>query len=561
MTWTPYRADDYLSFDAIEAWCRQAAAAFPGHVRVEEIGRSRHGRPLLLLTVGVLDGGEDRRPAFWLDGGTHAAEWAGVMSALYTVSRWLDALRAGDEATARRLAVETAYVVPCISPDGYQALHEGAPFLRSTLRPPPADRARVGLEPCDLDGDGAVRWMRWRSPAGPFVPDPDVPLLMRPRRLDDDPADAWFFCLEGTFLSWDGHRFVAAPLRFGHDLNRNFPAHWAPFEMFGMDGGTYPLSEPESRAVVDAFAARPHIAAAVSNHTYTGALLTQPYRADTPLDGPDLRLMERLARQAVEGTGYRVFRVHPDFSYDPKQVTVGVWSDTIATVFGVPGYTLELWDPFGFCGVDVPDPAGFFLDPDPALIRPVLARFCQTAANVEPWRPFEHPQLGPVEIGGIDYLRTVRNPPVQHLAEECERGFRVAERVRRALPAVDVAVRVIAEAADLHRVEVRLENRGFLSTGGLRYGEKLAGTPGVSACIEPGAGLTVVEGPPEQPLHHLDGWGAMQVLGAGHPIYPSLPGRGHRAVARWWLRGRGEASVTWRAGRGGAGRQAVRVGD
>src|SRR5690606_12854017 len=142
-----------------------------------------------------------------------------------------------------------------------------------------------------------------------------------------DPADAWFFCLEGTFLSWDGHRYVAAPLRFGHDLNRNFPAHWAPFEMFGMDGGTYPLSEPESRAVVDAFAARPHIAAALSNHTYTGALLTQPYRPDSPLESADLRLMERLARQAVEGTGYRVFRVHPDFSYDPKQVTVGVWAD------------------------------------------------------------------------------------------------------------------------------------------------------------------------------------------------------------------------------------------
>ena len=49
--------------------------------------------------------------------------------------------------------------------------------------------------------------------------------------------------------------------------------------MFGMDSGDYPLSEPESRATVEAFRARPRIAAAVTNHTYTGCILTHPYHA------------------------------------------------------------------------------------------------------------------------------------------------------------------------------------------------------------------------------------------------------------------------------------------
>ena len=70
---------------------------------------------------------------------------------------------------------------------------------------------------------------------------------MRHRRLDDRPEDAFFFCSEGTFIHWDGVAWVDAPREFGLDLNRNFPGSWAPFRMFGMDGGAYPLSEPESR--------------------------------------------------------------------------------------------------------------------------------------------------------------------------------------------------------------------------------------------------------------------------------------------------------------------------
>ena len=55
-----------------------------------------------------------------------------------------------------------------------------------------------------------------------------------------------------------------------------------------MDGGQYPLSVPESRAVVETFRDS-RISAAVTNHTYTGCLLTQPYRK-TPLPRADIQL-------------------------------------------------------------------------------------------------------------------------------------------------------------------------------------------------------------------------------------------------------------------------------
>ncbi len=320
--WTAYKGEEYLDYGALEARCRAAAEANPGWARLEAIGESLRGRPIWMLTLGDQRGALEDRPGFWLDGGTHAAEWTGVMAALYTAGRWLAALAAGDERAVAWFSEHTAYVVPCVSPDGFQAMIEGAPYLRSTLRPHPPGTTRAGWEARDIDGDGRVRQLRWRHPAGPWVPEEDNPQLMRQRRLEDDPERAYFVTGEGEFLNWDGVRWTGAPREFGLDLNRNFPGSWAPFSMFGMDGGDYPLSAPESRALVEAFRARRRVAAALTNHTYTGCILTQPYRKDSPIPDGDVRLMERLAKASIEGTGYACYRVCPDFMYDPARPLV-----------------------------------------------------------------------------------------------------------------------------------------------------------------------------------------------------------------------------------------------
>ncbi len=550
-----YDGDHYLDLSAIEALCRGWAQAHPRWVRVEEVGQTRHGRPLLLITLTAQTGDDDRRrPGFWLDAGTHAAEYTGPSAALWAVSRWIEALEAGDPEAVAWFSRCAVYVMPCIAADGYDAMRRGAPFLRSTLRPPPEGTARAGLEPRDLDGDGAIRWMRWRHPAGPWVQDDGHPLHMRPRTLDDRPEDAWFVATEGELLRWDGYAWTAAPREFTLDLNRNFTAHWAPFSMFGMDGGAYALSEPESRAVTDAFAARPFIGAALTHHTYTGCLLTQPYRAASPLPQADLRLMEWLARQAVQGTPWRVYRVHPDFSYDPQRDVVGVWADTLATVFGVPGFTCELWDPWGEAGVTSERPMELFMRPTPEQVAALLRSFDDTPGAWAPWTPLEHPQLGAVEVGGLDYLRTVRNPPERLLRRECERAFLLTERLRRALPDLRAEASAEALAPGLHRVTLRLENLGCLPTSGLLHGATLPSAPRAAASLEAlSSDLTLEACPDQVALEHLDGWGLTAAGAFANPLYPGLGARGHRQQRTWLVRGSGELRLSWLLGRAGEG--------
>ena len=266
--------------------------------------------------------------------------------------------------------------------------------------------------------------------------------------------------------------------------------------------------------------------------------------------------MERIAQEA-EGTEYRVFRTFPDFAYDKKKSIVGVWSDTLSTVFGVPGYTLELWDPFRHAGVQIEKPAEFFTRPDPELIGGVIRAFGKDSANCHPWTAFEHPQLGSVEIGGIDYMRTVRNPPTALLAEECRKGHAVAQSVRSALPKVRAQLEITPEGP-LTKVRLVLENLGFISTSGLAHGAKLPGTPVVTASIECLDGCVLAHGSTEYAMEHMDCWGSANP-GGPHSVYPSLSAQGHRSVAEWWIRGQGQVSIRWSGGRGGAGVETAEV--
>jgi hypothetical protein len=223
----------------------------------------------------------------------------------------------------------------------------------------------------------------------------------------------------------------------------------------------------------------------------------------------------------------------------------------MSTTFGVPGYTLELWSPFAFAGASLEKPAEFFRKPDEAVIHRMLDAFAKEPGAIVEWKPFDHPQLGEVEIGGIEYQTTVRNPPERLLKEECGRGFTVADRVRRALPLVRTEVHTTKLADGVARVELLLENVGFLPTSGLRHAESIGTAPPVHVDAD---GLELLEGLRHQDMGWLDGWGSLQVTAARHPIYPGLPQeRGARTRAAWVVKGAGTLTLRWDAGRGGRG--------
>ena len=103
-----YNGDRYWDYPEVEAWCR-ALAAEEDWISLETIGVTREGRSIVLLTLGE---NPSTTPAMWLDAGTHASEFTGVMSVVFSLSRWVEWARG--TLGKQWFKQQTIFVCPCI---------------------------------------------------------------------------------------------------------------------------------------------------------------------------------------------------------------------------------------------------------------------------------------------------------------------------------------------------------------------------------------------------------------------------------------------------------------
>jgi hypothetical protein len=113
-----FRVDDgYKDADAVEALVRAYAARFPQITKLEEIGRSVEGRPILALKISrnaELDEDED---SVLLDGAHHGGELMSTEFALDAIQQLTERYKRDPQITA---LVDTfaIWVVPLVNPDG-----------------------------------------------------------------------------------------------------------------------------------------------------------------------------------------------------------------------------------------------------------------------------------------------------------------------------------------------------------------------------------------------------------------------------------------------------------
>jgi murein tripeptide amidase MpaA len=80
------------------------------------------------------------------------------------------------------------------------------------------------------------------------------------------------------------------------------------------------------------------------------------------------------------------------------------------------------------------------------------------------WKPFDHPQLGRVELGGWKTKFTVQNPPPKFLRAECEKLSRFALSHAASAPHLLTHLETEELAQRLRRIELVVENAGYLPT-------------------------------------------------------------------------------------------------
>jgi hypothetical protein len=271
------------------------------------------------------------------------------------------------------------------------------------------------------------------------------------------------------------------------------------------------------------------------------------------MDPDDRALFRQIGAWAEELTGYPMVSGYEEFTYTEEQQLHGDLSDFAFHQRGCIAYACELWDLFRRIGMER---TKRFCDHYTHLTRRdfvSLARWDRESNDGRigaPWKPFWHPQLGQVEVGGFDPRIGVWNPPESELATICEAQSAAFLRVAALTPRVELTTSLESVGQDAANLSVVVENLGYLPTYILASQKHLPHNEELWLEIEPGAGIRV-QGEHRVRLGHLEGWGH-GLFGPASGLHISRSrGSTHRARAEILLRGRGPVVVRVRSARTG----------
>lgn len=554
------RFDTYYRYDDITRFLQGWAEQYPNLCRLESIGKSYEGRDIWLMVVTNFDSGPDKeKPAYWVDGNIHATEVSASSAALYLLHKLFQSYST-DEKITYALDSRVFYVVPRLNPDGAEmALADRPKYIRSSTRPYPREDKLDGLHQEDIDGDGRILQMRIKDPNGAWKLHPDDPRLMVLREPDEPPGgDNYRLLTEGTIQNYDGVLINVAPTLEGLDLNRQFPVFWQPNER---GAGPYPTSEPETRAAAQFVADHPNITGSMSFHTFSGVHLRPPTNGgDDTLPTQDLYTYKRIGEKGKDLTGYPAVSVYHDFKYDPKDYIKGTFDDWMYEHLGVYAWTTEIWSVQRQAGIKEFKYIEWFrehpVEEDLAILK-WNDEVLNGSGYVE-WYPFDHPQLGPVELGGWYNMYTWRNPPPQLLEKEIAPLADFAIYCCLISPKLELHRLDVTSNGDLHHIRLVVENSGWLPTNVTQKAVDMKVVREVEADISLPEGARLVSGRPKMMLGQLAGRDHKSVY-----YYTNTDATRERAKAEWVVEAPPGTEITVTAvhPRAGTVRANTRLGD
>lgn len=543
----PSTYDHYFDYAELIRHLQALQARRPDLVKLDSIGKSYEGRDIWCATVtNTATGPAEEKPAVWIDGNIHATEVSACSAAIYFIDL-LTSEHGSDPEITRCLDTRAFYVVPRVNPDGAEAMFAEKPkFLRSSVRPYPYDEEPLeGLERQDVDGDGRLLNMRIPDPHGPWKAHPDEPRLLIRRDPTETGGTYYRLLPEGLIENWDGVTLRMRPNKEGLDLNRNFPAHWRQ-EVEQHGAGPYPTSEPEVRAIVQFIASHPNITAGITFHTYSGVLL-RPYgtQSDENFPAEDLWTYQKIGEKGTALTGYPAISVFHDFKYHPKEVITGVFDDWLYDHLGIFGWTVEIWSAQRMAGIksfgpEKPEGGYKFIDwyrdhpveDDLALLK--WADEHLPGEGYVNWYPYEHPQLGPIELGGWNPFLMFRNPPPALLRDEIARFPKWLTWHALISPKLEIhSLDLFPLGNGVYKLRLVVENTGWLPTYVTKKALERKTTRGVIAEITLPEGAELLTGKTREELGQLEG----RAYDAPAPSAWSADTTDERAKFEWTLRG------------------------
>lgn len=505
---TTFQYDHYYKYDELEKNLKYFSDKYPELCDLESICVTEENRNVYAMTItNKKTGAALDKPAFHIDGNTHAGEVTGSMAAMHAI----DVLLTGygeDKVITKILDRMTIYVVPRISPDGAETYLTTPYSIRSVNRVHNPENGGIRSE--DLDGDGVIRMMRIPTPYGAWKKDKDDSGIMAKRDPGDADGDFYDIYVEGNFEAFDGDENLKEKKEdWSLDFNRNYPYGWFP-ENRQAGAGKYPLSNPETKAMADWIIEHPNIGGVSTNHTSGGIILYPPgTRPSTAVSEKDINQFIEIANMGKEELGYEPLNIYDSFIADPANYDSGAFDDWCYQSQGIVAYTVELWDLAKKVGVPLVWNAR-----NKESAQDELKRFVACMKWVkenapeyyEDWKPFHHETFGDVEIGGFNFKFSQQNPPESFLNGVLEQMTRFMIRFAQSMPRLTIDTLTSEKVSDdIYKVTAVVGNLGYLPTNLTEEAKKLNISKEVEVTI---SGGKVISGLEKTKIGNLEGYGS-----------------------------------------------------
>jgi hypothetical protein len=495
----------YLNSDEILRLMDALEKQYPKLAKVQVIGKSYLGRDLHLMEINNADTGPSlSKPAVYIDGNMHTGEQTGAMLTLYIIN-WLLTNYGKDLQATRLVDTRAFYLRPKYEVDAadWWLSHPGDTDYGGSVHPRDNDLDGVADEdpPEDLDGDGQITKMRIKSPFGAWKVSPKDPRAMI--RRNENETNGTFYDLLTEGIDNDGDNKFNEDGIGGVNLSHNYS--WGNLNREQIQSSPYTLSEPETQATVKFWAEHPNIFQAVDLHT-SGSLQELLYFPGGPdMPASDLELYKRLAAAYAQFSGREdVLPLIPEFPQPIWKLGMGDPEPFMYYNLGILGWCEEMW------GDDYANPAlhPYDIDKDKTISPEEFLQFLDQEAGGKwfaPWKPYNHPQLGPVEIGGVVEKFCAQNPPPNLLERELKLKMPWYLYLAELAPQVKIkSAGVIPLDGRAVMVKATIENRGFLPTNITEWAVQVGLAKPVLVAIVPRDSV-LLDGKAEIRLGHIPG--------------------------------------------------------
>lgn len=485
----------------IEVLARQ----FPELCSVRSLLKTAGGKDIWLITIGT--GTMDSKPGVAVVGGVDGKYLTGRELSYGFAENILRS--SSDNDIKELLSKITFYVFPDVSPDASSQFFSGLKYERSqNSRTTDDDRDFLFDEDPyeDLNNDGFITLIRIKDPSGNFIESDEDKRVMAAADISKGQKGNYLVYSEGKDNDKDG-RFNedgAGGVNFNRNLTYNY-------EEFGVNSGLYPVSEPETRAVVDflfdhfniymvfAFGPQDNLGQPMKSSERPGAAQEQA-QSQSPEQGMMRRERGRIT--SILKTDELINKLVSEKYHE------------ITGLKGAPPAVSEQgdfmeWAYFHYGRYSFSTP-GWWLNVEKG--KNAEAAYLKFADKINlkdafvPWTAIVHPDFPgkTAEVGGIKPF-AILNPPQDTIGELISSHYKFITEISAMHPELEfLDIKVEDAGENIFRLSLKIHNKGLFATS-TEAGEPNMWTRIMRLSVEPSGDQTILSGLKVQRVQRLQG--------------------------------------------------------